>query len=80
MFGHLTDRGIVIDYKQYTSKHVSTPVQQILLQDLLPNSAANTTQWELVKSLNIVIKHVFICTNPYIYTTVLKEVYNRDRS
>ena len=22
------------------------------------------------KSLNIVIKHVFICSNPYIYTTV----------
>ena len=32
------------------------------------------------KSLNIVIKHVFICNNPYIYTTVVQEVYNRDRS
>ena len=32
------------------------------------------------KSLNIVIKHVFICSNPYIYTTVVQEVYNRDRS
>ena len=31
-------------------------------------------------SLNIVIKHVFICSNPYIYTTVVQEVYNRDRS
>ena len=33
-----------------------------------------------LKSLNIVIKHVFICSNPYIYTTVVQEVYNRDRS
>merc|ERR1719318_2435321 len=32
------------------------------------------------KSLNIVNKHVFICSNPYIYTTVVQEVYNRDRS
>jgi hypothetical protein len=32
------------------------------------------------KSLNIVIKQVFICSNPYIYTTVLQEVYNWDRS
>jgi hypothetical protein len=32
------------------------------------------------KSLNIVRKHVFICSNPYIYTTVVQEVYNRDRS
>ena len=31
------------------------------------------------KSLNIVIKHV-ICSNRYIYTTVVQEVYNRDRS
>ena len=29
-------------------------------------------------SLNIVIKHVFICSNPYIYTTVVQELYNRD--
>ena len=35
------------------------------------------TKW---KSLNIVRKHVFICSNPYIYTTVVQEVYNRDRS
>ena len=35
---------------------------------------------EKKKSLNIVIKHVFICSNPYIYTTVVQEVYNRDRS
>ena len=34
----------------------------------------------LWKSLNILIKHVFICSNPYIYTTVVQEVYNRDRS
>ena len=33
-----------------------------------------------IKSLNIVIKHVFICSNPYIYTTVVQEVYNRDHS
>ena len=26
------------------------------------------------------IKYVFICSNPYIYTTVVQEVYNRDRS
>ena len=32
------------------------------------------------KSLKIVIKHVFICSNPYIYTTVVQEVYTRDRS
>ena len=32
------------------------------------------------KSLNIVYKHVFICSNLYIYTTVVQEVYNRDRS
>ena len=31
-------------------------------------------------SLNIVQKNVFICSNPYIYTTVVQEVYNRDRS
>jgi hypothetical protein len=31
------------------------------------------------KSLNIVRKHVFSCSNPYIYTTVGQEVYNRDR-
>jgi hypothetical protein len=30
--------------------------------------------------VSIVIKHVFICSNPYIYTTVVHEVYNRDRS
>ena len=29
--------------------------------------------------LNIVIKHVFICSNPYIYTTAVQEVYNRGR-
>ena len=34
----------------------------------------------LWKSLNSVRKHVFICSNPYIYTTVVQEVYNRDRS
>ena len=32
------------------------------------------------KSLNIYIKHVFICNNPWIYSLVVKEVYNRDRS
>ena len=32
------------------------------------------------KSLNIVIKHLLICSNPYINTTVVQEVYNRDRS
>ena len=32
------------------------------------------------KSLNIVIKRGFICSNPYIYTTVVQEVYKRDRS
>ena len=32
------------------------------------------------KSLNIVKKHVFICSNPYIYTTIVQEVYNRDHS
>ena len=26
------------------------------------------------KSLNIVIKHVFICSNPYIYITVVQEI------
>ena len=36
--------------------------------------------WSVWKSLNIVSKHVFICSNPYIYTTVVQEVYNRDRS
>ena len=29
---------------------------------------------------NSVIKHVFSCSNPYIYTTVVQEVYNRDCS
>ena len=33
----------------------------------------------LYQSLNIVINHVFICSNPYIYTSVVQEVYNRDR-
>ena len=33
-----------------------------------------------MKSLNIVIKHVFICSNPFIYTTVEQEVYNQDCS
>jgi hypothetical protein len=28
------------------------------------------------KSLNFVGKHVFICINHYIYTTVVQEVYN----
>ena len=32
------------------------------------------------KILNILIKHVFICSYPYIYTTVVQEVYNRDHS
>jgi hypothetical protein len=32
------------------------------------------------KSLNIVNKHVFICSNPYIYTIAVQEVYNQDRS
>ena len=32
------------------------------------------------KSLNTGILHVFICSNPYIHTTVVQEVYNRDRS
>ena len=31
-------------------------------------------------SLNIVQKNVFICSNPYIYNTVVQEVYNRDCS
>ena len=31
------------------------------------------------KSLNIVIKHVCIGSYPYVYTTVVQEVYNRDR-
>ena len=31
---------------------------------------------EIIKSLNIVIKHVFICSNPYIYTTVVQEELN----
>jgi hypothetical protein len=41
-------------------------------------------QWTLfvhktkIKSLHIVIKHVFICNNPYIYTTVVQEVYNQE--
>ena len=38
------------------------------------------SQMLIWKSLNIVNKHVFICCNPYIYTTVVQEVYNRDRS
>ena len=33
-----------------------------------------------IKSLNIIIKHVFICSNAYTYTTVVQEMYNRDRS
>ena len=32
------------------------------------------------KSLNIVSKHVFICSNLYIYTTVVQEVFNEDCS
>ena len=32
------------------------------------------------KSLNIVRKYVFIGSNPYIYTIVVHEVYNRERS
>jgi hypothetical protein len=32
------------------------------------------------KSLKIIRKHVFVCSNPYIYTTVVQELYNRDRS
>ena len=35
---------------------------------------------QLRKSLNIVVKHVFICSNPYIYTTVVQKVYNQNRS
>ena len=31
---------------------------------------------EIIKSLNIVFKHVFICSNPYIYTTVVQEELN----
>jgi hypothetical protein len=33
-----------------------------------------------IKSLNVVSKHVFICSNLYIYTTVVQKVYNRDCS
>ena len=32
------------------------------------------------KILNIVTRHVFICSNPYIYTTLVQEVYNLDSS
>ena len=32
------------------------------------------------ESLNIVSKHGFICSNHYIYTTVVQEMYNQDRS
>ena len=32
------------------------------------------------KSLNIGSKRVFICSNPYIYTSVVQEVYNWDCS
>ena len=35
---------------------------------------------KLWNSLNIVNKHVFICIYPYIYTTIVQEVYNRDCS
>jgi hypothetical protein len=34
----------------------------------------------ILKSLTIISKHVFISSNPYIYTTVAQEVYFRDRS
>ena len=42
----------------------------------LKDSNINTER----KSLNIVRKQVFICSYPYFYTTVVQEVYNRDRS
>jgi hypothetical protein len=32
------------------------------------------------KSLGIAFKHVIICSNPYIYTAVVEEVYSRDCS
>ena len=37
----------------------------------------HTIDW---KSPNIIIKHVSICCNPYIYTIVVREVVNQDRS
>jgi hypothetical protein len=42
-------------------------------------SEIDQIQLEGFKSLNIVRKHVFICSNPCIYTTVVQEVYKRDR-
>ena len=32
------------------------------------------------RNMNIVIKHFFIWSNPYIYNSVVQELYNRDRS
>ena len=32
------------------------------------------------KSLNTIIKQVPVCSNPYIYTNVVQEVYNQDCS
>jgi hypothetical protein len=34
----------------------------------------------LAQSLNIVIKHVFLCSSPYIYTKVVQEAYNQNHS
>jgi hypothetical protein len=35
---------------------------------------------DVICLLKCVIKHVFICSILYIYTSVVQEVYNRDRS
>ena len=49
----------------------------VILENFLFPKAILRNKFE--KSLNIVDKHVFICSNSYIYTTVVQEVYNRDR-
>ena len=44
------------------------------------NSDQNLSMDPERKSRNIVNKQVLICSNYYIYTTIVQEVYNRDLS
>jgi predicted protein tyrosine phosphatase len=62
------------------AKFAQTPNQFIIIVSKKFSSLNQMTKGIFGKSLNIVRKHVFICSNPYIYTTVAKRLYNRDRS
>ena len=58
------------DYHLYTN--LLNPLIFIQITNMLTTFFLGSIR----KGLNIVIKHVFICSNPYIYTTVVQEVYN----